>query len=76
MFVETDRLLLVGAGLQSQDRLFCSTTFVLDSAEQSLRDSTTARHWSGIRTLWLSLPQHIGEDHSQSADPTRGCSRS
>jgi hypothetical protein len=54
-FVETDRLLLVGACFEAQERLVSPTSFVLDSVQKSFPNSPTACRWPGIHTLDLGV---------------------
>jgi hypothetical protein len=47
-FIQTNRFLLVDAGFEPQDRLVCSTSLVLNPAQQSLRHSPTTRRWPRV----------------------------
>jgi hypothetical protein len=53
--LETDRLLLMGARFEAQDRLVCPKNLVLDSAKKSLRNSPTACRWPGVHALDLGV---------------------
>jgi hypothetical protein len=66
-FVETDRLLLMGARFEAQDRLVCPTNLVLDSAQKSLRNSSTAHRWPRVHPFDLG----VLVKHRDSAAPDR-----